>query len=520
MSPPDGAAEIRCIVENAEEVKPEPPRPLMRELPPADPFPVDALGDLLGAAARAIHDRVQAPIAICGNSVLGAANLAVQGHADVVLPIGPGQAKPISGYFVTVAESGERKSECDKQALWPVRAREKALRGKYDEDLPAFINDMAGWEKARDHAIKNGAGDRGRIKAALDALGLAPKSLLHPMLTCEEPTIEGLHKLFAVGWPSLGLFTAEGGQFIGGHGMSDDAKLRTATNLSTMWDGEPIKRVRATDATLIMPGRRLSIYLMLQPEVANILFRDQLLASQGLLSRLLISRPDSAAGTRLPHNETPETDLNLKRYGARLLSVLETPLPLLPGKTNELSPRPLALSTGALRVWLEFDRLKEGAIRAGGEYDAIRPLANKLPEHAARLASVLTLVRDIDAGEVPPAEMAAGIVLAQHYAAEALRLHSGSRIAVDLRLAQQALDGCWCTGRKRRSRCRFCTNTARMLSGTRRLRGRLSVSLKSMVGSSGYRKVPRLAVSDAARPGASSEADACAPFAFSIHTPS
>jgi hypothetical protein len=41
----------------------EPPRPLMRELPPADPFPVDALGPVLGSAARAIHDRVRAPLA-------------------------------------------------------------------------------------------------------------------------------------------------------------------------------------------------------------------------------------------------------------------------------------------------------------------------------------------------------------------------------------------------------------------------------------------------------------------------
>jgi Protein of unknown function (DUF3987) len=442
LSPPDGAAEIRSIVENAEEVKIEPPRPLMRELPPADPFPVDALGDLLGAAARAIHihDRVQAPIAICGNSVLGTANLTVQGHADVVLPIGPGQAKPTSSYFMTVAESGERKSECDKQALWPIRAREKAQRGMHEGDFPTYINDMAAWEKARDHAIKKGAGDRGRIKAALDALGPAPKPPLQPMLTCEEPTIEGLHKLFAVGWPSLGLFTPEGGQFIGGHGMSDDARLRTATNLSTLWDGDPIKRVRATDATLIMPGRRLSIHLMVQPEVANIWFRDPLLASQGLLSRLLVSRPDSAAGSRLPHDEKPETDRDMKRYGARLLSILETPLPLALGKTNELQPRPLVLSVSACHLWREFDRLKEGAIRAGGEYDAIRPLANKLPEHAARLAAALTLVRDIDAGEVTAAEMAAGIILAQHYAAEALRVHSGSRIASELRLAQQALD--------------------------------------------------------------------------------
>jgi hypothetical protein len=59
MSPADAA--VRVV--NAPH---EPPRPLMRELPPADRFPHDALGSLLGSAAHAIHDRVQAPIAIAG----------------------------------------------------------------------------------------------------------------------------------------------------------------------------------------------------------------------------------------------------------------------------------------------------------------------------------------------------------------------------------------------------------------------------------------------------------------------
>jgi hypothetical protein len=30
----------------------DPPRPLMREMPPADPFPIDALVDVLGAACH------------------------------------------------------------------------------------------------------------------------------------------------------------------------------------------------------------------------------------------------------------------------------------------------------------------------------------------------------------------------------------------------------------------------------------------------------------------------------------
>jgi Protein of unknown function (DUF3987) len=436
----DGVIEIRRIIAGAEEVKPEPPRPLMREMPPADRFPVDALGEVLGAAACAIHDRVQAPIAIGGQSVLAAATLAVQAHADVVLPIGPGQPKPISNFLITVASSGERKTECDKQALWPIRLREKALREAHNAALPAYQDDKAAWEKARDHAIKAGNGDRAKIRDALGAVGPGPTAPLEPMLTCEEPTIEGLHKLFGNGWPSLGLFAAEGGRFVGGHAMSDEAKLRTASSLSALWDGEPIKRVRAGDATVTLPGRRLALDLMLQPEVAEIWLGDRLLSGQGLWSRMLASSPDSAAGTRFRRDECPETDSILKRYGARLLDILETPLPLAPGNVNELTPRRLLLSPGARTEWSAFADHVERAISPNGALETVRGLANKLPEHASRLAAVLTLVANIDAGEIASAEMQAGIALAEHYVAEALRLFGASRINADLRLAQRLLD--------------------------------------------------------------------------------
>src|ERR1700734_3770851 len=110
-------------------VRMESPQPLMRELAPANPFPADALGPILGPTAHAIHDRVQAPLAICGNSVLAAATLAVQGLADVVLPTG--QTKPVSNFFLTIANTGERKSAVDYEALRPIRRREYALQEAY-----------------------------------------------------------------------------------------------------------------------------------------------------------------------------------------------------------------------------------------------------------------------------------------------------------------------------------------------------------------------------------------------------
>jgi hypothetical protein len=417
---------------------PEAPRPLMRQLPPADPFPIDELGDVLAPAARAIHDRVQAPFAICGQSVLAAATLAVQAHADVELPTG--HTRPVTNYFLTIAATGERKSAVDNEALSPVKKREVALRLGYDEAHLAFLNDKIAWDKAREDAIKKRKGDRLGIKSALDALGLPPAPPLLPMLTCAEPTYEGLCKLFAEGLPSLGIFAGEGGQFIGGHSLAEDAKLRTAAGLSAAWDREPIKRVRAADGVILLPGRRLALHLMAQPDVAGTWLNDRLLLDQGLLSRVLPTAPDGASGTRSWREPKEESNVAMRKYGARLLNILEEPLPLARGTQNELTPRVLPLSPEARCLWIGFYHHVEQRIQPGGELDPVRGLANKLPEHAAKLAAVLTLVRDINAGEVARAEMESGIALAQHYAVEALRLFDASRVSGQLHDAQRLLD--------------------------------------------------------------------------------
>ena len=46
--------------------------------------------------------------------------------------------------------------------------------------------------------------------------------------------------------------------FIGGHGMSQDNRLRSAAGYSEMSDAKPIKRIRSLDGVSILHGRRLS----------------------------------------------------------------------------------------------------------------------------------------------------------------------------------------------------------------------------------------------------------------------
>ena len=233
--------------------------------------------------------------------------------------------------------------------------------------------------------------------------------------------------------------------------MKDDAKLRTVSNLSNLWDGLPIKRVRGGDGTTVLPDRRLAMHLMVQPNVASIWLNDPLLLQQGILSRFLVTAPDAASGTRVWHEPLPEFDAAMKRYGARLLDILERPLPVVGNTRNELAPRTLPLSPDARQVWIAFYDYVEARVGSGGELEAIRGLANKLPEHAARLAAVLTLVRNIEANNIAAVEMKSGIALAEHYAAEALRLFDASQVNSDLRLAQRLL-GCCINGRNPRSR--------------------------------------------------------------------
>jgi hypothetical protein len=120
-------------------------------------------------------------------------------------------------------------------------------------------------------------------------------------------------------------------------------------------------------------------------------------------------------------------------------SILDYGFPLRSGTQNELEPRPLALSGPARKAWIAFADHIERELGKSGSLVPVKGLANKLPEHAARLAGVLTLVQDIEAAEVAEDMFLAGVELAQHYVREALRLFGAAQVGADIKLAQRLL---------------------------------------------------------------------------------
>lgn len=413
----------------------DPPRPLRRPLEEPEPYPVEALGDFLSPAVATIEKKVQAPTAICAQSVLATASLATQAHANVYLPFG--KEIPLSIYQVTIAESGERKTSADELALKSVREKEHELgaifdhkRREYEVDKAIYSGELRGAKRAS----KSGSED-----ARVKLLAAKPEEPLLPFLVVSEPSYEGLVKVLQNGQPSMALFSSEGGRFFGGYAMNQENKLKTAAAFSELWDGAPISRIRSVDDSIRLVGRRVGMHLMLQPDIGASLLSDKVLLDQGLLSRVLVCFPASKIGTRRFEELSDTEESNLTLFQSRIAQFLSAELPIREGTQNELSPRVLPLSAGAKHVWQNFSSATEEMMKDGNKLHPIRGFSNKLPEHAARIAGVHSVFEDIHAEAVTEDSMLRGVELASFYASEALRIFNSGNTDPDLLLAETSL---------------------------------------------------------------------------------
>ncbi len=424
------------------------PEPLRREPPPPEPYPLEALGSVLTPAALALRRIIQAPDALIAQSLLAAAALCVQPHANVIID---GRVSPLSLFCITVGASGERKTAVDSLALKPVADRQRVLVETYRENTRSHKRELKEFEKCERELLGKKVVDLGAVKAnrdekkaALDGLGDPPEPPLLPNLLAADPTAEGLFKLFANGQPSLGLFSDEGALFIGGAALMKEVRLRTIGALSKLWDGRPLDRVRSGDGASVLFDRRLSLHLMMQPLVAAELFSDPIFADQGFLSRVLCAWPDSTAGTRRYRSEDAGQDPAIKRYWAVLRTLLERPYPLREGTRNELIPRNLPLTDPAKAAWIRYCDGIEVQLGAGQPLEPIRGFANKAAEHAARIAGVLAVIENRAATVIELPHVQAGIALMDYYLTERLRIQETGAADPDIRLAEKLLD--WARG--------------------------------------------------------------------------
>jgi hypothetical protein len=412
----------------------EGPQPLVREIPKGAPYPVAALGPLQ-EAVRAVQGMTLAPIAIPAASALAVASLSVQGFVDVETLNGQ---SPVSLYLLTIAASGERKSSCDAPLMAGLRAFEKEEGKLQREDMAVWENADAIWKCERDRILNEARKAKGEKKTAaeadLRALGRQPAPPSSPDRTVSEPTFEGLTRKFAEGMPTLGIFSDEGGQFLGGFAMSRDNRQKTFAALNDLWHGNAIRRTRAGEGSLTLFNRRLAVHLMVQPGVARNFMADPLAGDTGFLPRFLMCEPPSTIGTRL-QSQMHANPAAINAFEDRLRAILETPLPM-DLETRELVPRVLLLSSGAREMLAAYSDDVEAEQAPGGSFANVTGYASKSAEQAARIAGVLTAWRDLNATVVTAETMADAITLASYYLTEAVRLADAATVSAGIERAE------------------------------------------------------------------------------------
>lgn len=403
------------------------------------PYPLDELIEPLKGQVEAIVDKVQCPVEIAASSVLSVAALAAQQHADVINK--RGIKSPLSLLMLSIARPSERKSTADNFAMEPVRAYEIQREQSYKNELTFYKTAHAAWWGAQQAIINNKRLDAKQKQEELAKMGQEPPEPIDWKLICSEPTIEGLLNQFHYGYPSLGIFNNDGGAFVGGYSMSKDFRLKTAATLSSLWNATPVDRtLKNRQENYRIANRRLSVHLMIQPDVAKEFFAIPEFRGQGLFSRFLITFPESTMGTRFQYDEDPANVVKMQTYNNQLLSVFQKQLSLVFGTRQELLPTVLTLDDDANHQWDMYTDHIEAKLGSRGELEAIADFAGKIVEHALRLAGVMTIVDNPNATTIHKYMLWRAANLMEYYTAQYFRVFDDSELPEDILDAESMKD--------------------------------------------------------------------------------
>ncbi len=342
-------------------------------------YPVAALGSLQTVVETAAHVQ-QAPVGLVAQCVLAAVATAIQGLFDIELPHG---RYPLSLYLLTLGETGERKSSTDSLVFRPHDEWAREALGQIaagGDDVPGF----------------------------------------RPFLFFEGGTIEGLRQQLTKHWPSVICNNSDAADFIGGHSMREGRETATAAFLCKLWEGQLRGYMRGQDnAPISLYGRRVSLSWMIQPQHVDALVNGSM-ASQGLLSRLLVSYPKSLIGQRKYLIPDAGQRAVFEGYNNKIKTLLTTPLDMDP-TSGQLSPIPLYLDDQAKLLYAQLSDHYESTLAPSGINAGIRDHANKAGQHLARLAGVLAAFEGVPT--VTSGHLERAKILLDYYLAEWRDLH-------------------------------------------------------------------------------------------------
>ncbi|WP_417516113.1 YfjI family protein [Marinobacter sp.] len=355
-------------------------------LPPQNVvFPYLVNAPLISSAAAEIEHNIQAPKPMIYSCIFGAISLVQQGLIDVRLPIG--QVVPTSQMYLTIGDSGERKTAVESSVLAEIYRFQKRQKYEFTQNLRAWKVEHDLWRAERKAIIKSavnkGAGealsDLSR-QQLLEHENSEPKKPREFKIIYDDSTSEALFYGLYQNLPAAGLISSEGGGVLAGRAFNDLAKQ------NAIWSGDTITVDRATRESFDLVDRRLTVMLMVQNSAFEAYMdrRGEATRGSGLWARFLVSRPESTQGNRFVRNGSPAAEKQ-ELFNSRMNELLNQVVGLLEAPESE--KQVLHFSPDASNLWTDIANEIEVQIRPGGRFENAGDHASKLPNNIARLAA-------------------------------------------------------------------------------------------------------------------------------------
>lgn len=398
-----GAEEVKRQIEEALESK-EPEEKYERgsEWPEVEPlqtatdptpYPLQVLPRRIREAIEQGHASTQAPLPLVACALFSAGSAAIQSIVEAVRPDFSGCDRatiPAVLWFLSVAESGERKTTTDRLFSAPIKER-----GRTEQPC---------WQKV--------IGDREVIR--------------HKRVWVDDVTAEGVRDHLYDVFPAIFCSTTEGGKFLGGHSLRDSQRAQGLGAYNSLWDGEGSSVARAGKRTKYLPNVRGVLSISIQPSIVESVHGHDFTDS-GFYPRFLICQPESTIGKRFIGEDSKETRndaaVQAMRGTIRDLFDLEEQWDDTTGFIKQF--RELELDNDAAQLWRGFFNKVEEAQAPGGKLEGLRGFASKAAEQVLRVSAVLHLLEYSTAGlqeRVSAETMTAAQAVVLYHLNEAQRL--------------------------------------------------------------------------------------------------
>jgi hypothetical protein len=348
---------------------------------------------------EAVAVSVQVPFELPVMGALGAVAAAAQGKFKVM--VRPGYFEPLCIYSVTVLPPGERKSASLDHCKKPLVDWESEQYQLIEPEIKTARSELITRQKAIDKARGKAPSDPEKLQEVIRTVQaleeMLPEVPVAPRLLCDDITPEAMSSFMAEHEERASVIEAEGGLFSILAGMYSSGTPNLNLVLKS-WSGESTTVDRRSRDTIRLRAPVLSLTLTPQNEVLRDIAKMPGFRGRGLLGRNIYCLPASRLGSRIIET-VPMPEAVQANYSSMLFRILNKPW--AQDDYGNRTPYQIRLSDPAYRLWIQFAEAVEVELRDGGQFEALRDWAGKLPGQSIRLAGLYHVAREEDPPSVP-----------------------------------------------------------------------------------------------------------------------